>query len=157
MRKFPIRYAHYFFISLIKLFKTKLIKDMIMAAIIVIPNPSISKVFPRRTSVSHSVMALMMNRNRPSDRIVIGKVNITSTGRTIAFKIDKMSAANKAPLTPSISMDWNNAPTAIMATALTIMCNNQFFKTSTYLNNRSFYSWTGGWIVTEPVFVSASI
>ncbi|MNU02231.1 hypothetical protein D3C72_2458740 [compost metagenome] len=44
-------------------------------------------------SVISSVIAFITNRKKPSEIIVIGSVKITSTGRTIKFKIDKTRLA----------------------------------------------------------------
>lgn len=53
----------------------------------------ISKLLPINLSVNDSVIALMTNKNSPSDNIVTGNVNNIKIGFTIIFSRDKTALA----------------------------------------------------------------
>lgn len=73
-----------------------------MAAIMAVPNPSMMKALPNSISVIVKVIALMTNRNKPSDKTVIGSVKTTKIGLTMTFKMDNIKLANSAVPNPSI-------------------------------------------------------
>ena len=116
---------HHLVESLIRLFKSKLIIDITIDAIIAVPNPSITKVDPIRPCVIINVTALMTNRNSPSVTTVIGNVKITRIGFTITFNIDKIKLAINAGPKPSNVNESNNCATAISAIALRNIDKNQ--------------------------------
>jgi len=88
-----------------------------MAAIIAVPNPSITKDESISPCVIMSVIALITKRKKPSDRTVIGNVKTTKIGLIMIFKMDKITLANNAGPNPSSVKDSKNCATTIKAMA----------------------------------------
>src|SRR5690606_30122125 len=97
-------YTYFFFScsgSTITFWISRLRTEIITAARMAVPKPSITKESPINDCVSINVMALITNKNRPNDSTVTGKVNRMSIGLTMTFNIDRITLAKIAAPTPS--------------------------------------------------------
>ncbi len=95
-----------------------------IAATMAKPNPSMLNEFPIKACVSINVIALITNKNNPSDRIVIGSVNTTRIGFTTKLTIAKIKLARSAAVKPSTS-NPEKKPEMIRSTAaLTRICSS---------------------------------
>ncbi len=88
-------------VSLINRFNMRFRIAKIIADKIAIPKPLITNVSPMNACVNIKVIALITNKKKPSETIVMGNVSKTKIGFTITFKTDKIRLASNAVPNPS--------------------------------------------------------